>query len=60
MHFYCFSLITSQIFQLTSQYRYQFVGKVMTDILTRKKVVRRAILGIPKGMKNVISISIAF
>ena len=27
-----FSLITSEIFQLTHRYRYQFVGEVMTDM----------------------------
>ena len=26
-----FSLITSEIFQLTHRYRYQFVGEIMTD-----------------------------
>ena len=27
-----FSLITSEIFQITHQYRYQFVGEFMTDM----------------------------
>ena len=34
MHLWCFSLITSEIFQLPIRYRHQFVGEVMTDILT--------------------------
>ena len=37
---------------LFNQYRYQFVGKVMTDILTTKEIVKRAIFEIPKGMKK--------
>ena len=36
MHLYCLSLITSEIFQLTNRYRYQFVGEAMTDILSTK------------------------
>ena len=30
--FVLFSLITSEIFQLTHRYRYQFVGEVMMDM----------------------------
>ena len=56
----CFSFITSEISQLTGQYRYQFVGEIMTDFLTTKEIVRPATLGIPKGMRNAVSISIAF
>ena len=31
-----FSLITTEIFQLTHRYRYQFVGEVMTDMKSIK------------------------
>ena len=36
MHLCCFSLIPSEIFQLNNRLRYQFVGEVMTDILSTK------------------------
>ena len=56
-----FSLITSEIFQPTNRYRYQFVRKVMTDILTTKETIHYAILGTPTRMKKkAVSISIAF
>ena len=48
------------MFQLTNRFRYQFVREVMTDILSAKEMIEHAILGIPKGMKNAISVSIAF
>ena len=49
------------IFQPTTRYRYQFVGKVMMDILNIKEIIQLAALCIPKGMKkNAVFISIAF
>ena len=47
-----FSLITSEIFQLTNRCRYQFVKKVMADILSTKDIFQRATLGLSKGMKK--------
>ena len=47
-----FSLITSEIFQVTHRYRYQFVREVMTDTWSIKEIIQFAILGIPKGMKK--------
>ena len=52
------SLITSEIFQLTHRYRYQFVGKVMTDI--KEMIQQCATLGFPRELKSAFSISIAF
>ena len=60
MHECCFSLITSEIFQLTNRYRCRLVGEVMTEILSVKEKIQWLTLWIPKGMKNAISISIAF
>ena len=57
MHLCCFSLITSEIFQLTNRHRYQFI---VTDILSTKELIRHATLWIPKLMEKLISISIAF
>ena len=34
--------------------------EVMTDMRSIKAVIQRATLGIPKGMKKTVSISIAF
>ena len=49
------------MFQLTNRYKYQFIDKVMTDIVSMKEIIESAILGIPKGTKkNAISIPIAF
>ena len=48
------------IFQLIHRYRCQFVGEVMTDMLSIKEMIQCASLGIPKGMKNAVFISIAF
>ena len=39
---------------------YQFVGEDVTDILNIRETIQHATLGIPKGMKNAVSISIAF
>ena len=36
------------------------VGEVMKGILSTKEIIERATLGIPKGMKNIVSIYIAF
>ena len=61
MHFCFLLLITSEIFQSTNRYRIfqstnqircQFVGEVMTGILSRKEIIECATLGIPKGMKK--------
>ena len=41
-------------------YRYQFVGEDMAYILSTEETIKHVFLGIPKGMKNTISISIAF
>ena len=60
MHLCCFSLITSEIFQLTNRYRYQLVGEVMMDMFSIKEIIQRVTLWIPKGMKNAISVSVAF
>ena len=38
--FVVFSLVTSEIFQLTHRYRYQFVGEVMTDMLSIKEMIQ--------------------
>ena len=32
----------------------------MTDMCSIKEIIQRAIIGIPKGIKNAISISIGF
>ena len=53
-------MITSEIFQLTNGYRDQFVGEVMTDILSIEEIIQRATLWIPKGIKNCNFYSIAF
>ena len=55
----CFSLTTSEIFQITHLSRYQFVGEVMMNILSTEEITHFATLGIPKG-KNAVSILIAF
>ena len=47
-----FSLITSELFQLTHRYRYQLAVEVMTDMQSIKEIIKRAILGIPKGIKK--------
>ena len=52
MYLCCFLLITSEIFQLTNKYRYQFVEEAMTDIFNTKEIIQRATLGTPKGMKK--------
>ena len=41
------------------RYRYQFVGEVMMDIFGANKIIHPVRLRIPKGTKNIISISIA-
>ena len=41
MYICCFSLITSEIFQPTNRYRCQFVGKVMTYILSIKEIIQQ-------------------
>ena len=38
---------------------YRFVKEVMTDILRTKEIIQRPTLGILKGIKNTVSISIA-
>ena len=56
-----FSLITSEIFQVTFLYRYQLIGEAVKDILSIKEMIQCANLGIPKRMKkNAVSGSIAF
>ena len=55
-----FSLMTSEIFQLTHRYRYQFAGEVMTDMRSIKAIIQCATLGIPKGMKKCNFLSIVF
>ena len=55
-----FSLITSEIFQVTHRYKCQFVGEIMTDMRSIKEIIQYATLRIPKGMKNSVSIFIAF
>ena len=51
--FVVFSLITSEIIQLTHRYKYQFVGEGMTDYVWRiKEIIQHATHGIPKGMKK--------
>ena len=45
MHLCCFSLITADKFQSTNRYRYQFVGEVITDILSTKEITERATRG---------------
>ena len=58
MSFCYFSLTTWDIIQLTYQHKYQFVGKVMTNVYSTKETIYQLILGISKGMENAISISI--
>ena len=52
MHLCRFLLLTSEVFQLGNRYKYQFVGEMMTDILSTNERTKRATLGIPKGMKK--------
>ena len=47
-------LITSEIVQLTHQYRYQFVGEVITDLWSIKEMIQCTTLGTPKGMKKIL------
>ena len=47
-----FSFITSEGFQLTHRYRYQFVGEVMADMRSIKEMIQCATLGIPKGIEK--------
>ena len=55
----CFSLIISETFLLTDRYRYQFVGELMTHVLSKKECNVRP-YGFPRESKNATSISIAF
>ena len=57
MLFCCLFVDTAQ---QTNRYRYQFVGEVMKDILCTKEIIKHATFGIPKGMKNAVSICFAF
>ena len=41
-------------------YKYQFVREVMTDMGSMKEMIQCVSLGIPKGMKNSVFISVAF
>ena len=53
-------LIKQCIHFFDSPGRYKFVEEGMTDILSKKEIIKHATVGIPKGMKNAVSISIAF
>ena len=57
--FFFFLFITSEIFQQSNRYTYQFVGEVITVALSIKEIIQHANVWIYKEMKNAISISLA-
>ena len=55
----CFSLVSSEMFQPTNRFWYQFVGQVIKNVFKHKNISHITV-GISKGMKkNVIFISAA-